>query len=226
MNIAIMFNGEFRWFESFKRTFQENFSFALEGHNVQYFAYFWNKGLENLPNFINICNPIIINLENQKSDIEIKKYLGFTKIINGTFPYQIYCAHRVFLLLQQYQQQYNTNFDLYIRMRVDLAFPDKVNFDNFDLESVYSKKCHGGTSLSNFHCDFAYFTKNYDAVQKMAKFGMCLDAILENTDSLNYREFISQNMYCPEELLAKYVDSQKLSTKFHDFDIQLARNYI
>ena len=226
MNIAIMFNGQFRWFESFKKTFEINFKPALEGHSVQYFAHFWNQGLENLSDFVGVCDPIILNLENKKSNAEVKKFLGFTKTINGTLPNQTYCAYKVFLLLQQYQSQYNMTFDLYIRMRPDLAFPDKISFDNFDSESVYSKICHGGTTLSTFHCDFAYFTKNYDAVQKMAEFGKCLDATLDNPNSLNYREFISQEIYCPEELLARHVINKGLSAKFHDFDIHLARNYI
>src|SRR6266566_6650444 len=137
MNIAIMFNGEFRWFESFKRTFQDNFRPALNGHNVQYFAHFWNQGLEKLPDFIKICGPIIMDLENKKSEEETKKFLGITKTINGTLINQTYCAYKAFLLLEQYQQQYNMNFDLYIRMRSDLAFIERICFDSFDYESIY-----------------------------------------------------------------------------------------
>jgi hypothetical protein len=226
MKIAIMFNGQFRWFDSFKRSFQQNFKPALEGHEVQYFAHFWNEGLEKLPDFIEICGPMILHLENLKSADEIKKFLGFTKIINGTLPNQTYCMYKVFDLLQKFQNSNKQTFDLYIRMRSDLFFPDKIIFDQFDSYSVYSKKCHPGTTLKTFHCDFAYFTRNYEAVQKMASFGLCLDKTIEYHEQLKYCEFLSQNTYCPEELLARHVSQQNLSAKFHDFNLDLARHHI
>jgi hypothetical protein len=226
MNIAIMVNGEFRWFESFRASFIRNFQPALEGHNVQYFAHFWDHGLEKLPEFMNVCKPMILDLEGKKSDTDVRKYLGITKTINGTLPNQTYCAHRVFLLLEKYQKEHNMRFDLYIRMRPDLAFPEKINFDDFDNESIYFKRCHPGTTTSTFLCDFSYFTKNYSTVEKMAEFGMCLDAILDDPRPLDYKEFISENIYCPEEMLARHVSRKGLSPKLHNFELDLARNRI
>jgi hypothetical protein len=226
MNIAIMFNGQFRWFESFKKSFLINFQPALNGHNIQYFAYFWNENLEGFQHFKNLCQPMIINLEDRKTNAEIQSYLGFKTIIDGTLPYQLYCAYKVFLMLKEYQEQNNKSFDLYIRMRPDIFFLDKVNFDSFDQHSVYSKKCHPGSSPSTFHCDYAYFTKNYEAVKKIAEFGTLLDRAIDPSSSLCYREFISQNMYCPEELLARHINNSQLSTKYHNFDVDLARHHL
>lgn len=220
-----MFNGEFRWFESFRKTFEENLKPSLNGHSVQYFAFIWNKGLENLSNFIDLCNPIILDIENQKSDSEIKNFLGFTKSVNGTLPYQLYCAHKVFCLLQNFQEKNNRTFDLYIRMRPDLVFLNKINFDVFDSESVYFKQSHSGTKTSTYLNDYMYLSRNYDAVRKMAQFGSCLDETLKNTSSLAYREFISQDIYCPEELLARHVSNKSISAKLHNFDIDLARHH-
>lgn len=223
MKIALMFNGQFRWHDSFKRSYLQNFKPALEGHDVKIFSHFWNEGLEKLPDFLEVCGPMILNLENKKSAEEVKSFLGFTKTINGTLPNQTYCVYKAFELLQKTG---GNNFDLYIRMRSDLFFPNRVSFDNFDSHSVYSKKCHPGTTLQTFHCDFAYFTKNYEAARKMSSFGLHLDKTLEHPEQLKYREFISQDTYCPEELLAKYVSQQGILAKFHDFELDLARHHI
>ena len=226
MNIAIMFNGLLRWHDSFKRTFQSHFKPALEGHEVQYFAHFWNEDLDRLSEFIKIANPIILEMENKKTSEQVKEFLGFTKVINGTLPNQTYCAYKVFLLLEQYQKQHNKTFDLYIRMRSDLAFLDKINFDNLDSESVYIKSSHSGTSISNYLNDYMYFTKNYYTAQTMSKFGTCFDTILDDPRPLAYKEFISQNIYCPEELLSRYAIQNGLSVKLHNFNIDLARHHI
>jgi hypothetical protein len=219
-----MFNGEFRWFERFKTSFQANFKPAIDGHNVQYFTYVWNKHMEHFSNLTDICFPMSLEIEDEKTISEIKQYLGYTTTINGTFPYQVYTAHRAFLLLQKFQSENNTKFDLYIRMRPDIAFPEPIDLNNFDAESVYFKRCHSGTTTSTFLCDFAYFTRNYDAVQKMANFGKCLDAVINDPEPLAYREFILQQIYCPEELLARYVKQQDISAKLHSFELDLARH--
>jgi hypothetical protein len=223
MKIAIMFSGQFRWFDSFKRSFLASFQPALNGHNVQYFAHFWNEDVEEISNFLTLCDPIILELEDKKTNDEVKKFLGFTKNIKGTLPNQTYCIYKVFMLLDQYQKQNNTIFDLYIRMRPDLYFPDQVILNNFDKNILYSKKCHTNATPATFHCDFAYFTRSYEIVKRIAQFGFHLDQAINYPEKMIYKSQNDPEIYCPEELLARYVKNISISTKYHSFDLDLAR---
>jgi hypothetical protein len=227
MNIAILICGEFRWFDSFLKTFQNNFSPALQGHNVQYFAHFWDRGLEKLSNFTKLCDPLIMDIEDQKDHSYVKNFFGFTKTINGTFPNQIYCVYKTFSLLENFQEKNNMTFDLYIKMRLDLVFLNMLKLDDFDSKSIYVKDLsHESRPTSTYVNDYAFFTKNYDATKKIAELGFSFDSLLENPESLIYKQFISHNIYCPEEILAKHLINKKISVKTHNFNIDLARHHI
>lgn len=223
MNIAIMVCGEFRWFDSFEKTFKSNFAPALQGHNVQYFAHFWDQDLEQLSKFTDICNPIITQFEKKPPTEDVKKFFGNTKNLNSSLPNQAYGAHKSFLLLDEYQKQNNTTFDLYIKMRSDLAFVDKINIDNFDNESVYVKDIVHWRPLSNYINDYIYFTKNYNAVRDMAMLGFSLNNILADTDSFIYQKDVSKDIFCPEEILAKHFVIKNVKPKAYSYNIDLAR---
>lgn len=219
MNIAIMFNGELRWFDNFKTSFEKNFKPALAGHNVQYFAHFWNQNLSQLPLFISTCGPMIIELENKKADADVRGFFGITKTINTSTPNQAYGIYKSFALMQQFGNQY----DLYIRMRTDLFFPGPVSFDNFDSDAVYTHCSYPSAKVLEYACDFAYFTKNYEAAQKMSRWGFGLnDVINGNTIHHPNGGFTAGN--CTEEMLGRYIDSQRISAKFHSFETWLARD--
>jgi len=210
MNIAIMVCGEFRWFESFKRTFKSNFEPALQGHNVQYFAHFWNQDLEELSKFTEICNPIITQFEKKLPTEDVKKFFGNTRNLNSSLPNQAYGALKSFSLVDEYQKINNIKFDLYIKMRSDLAFLQPVNLDDFDSYSVYVKDIVHWRPLSNYINDYIYFTKNYTAVKDMAQLGFCLNDLLADTDSFIYQKDVSKDIYCPEEILAKHFVNKKI----------------
>ena len=231
-----MVNGQLRWYESFKRTFQQNLQPSLAGHNVQYFVYFWNQGFEDLSKFIDLCNPVILHSENQKSILEIQEFLGYKKNISvKSIIYQSYTMYKVFLLLQQYQQQHNMMFDLFIRMRPDLAFISKIDINNFDQSSIYFKSlAHEAITLDKLVNDYIYFTRSFDTVKKMAMWGFCLDAILDDPKSFQWfgaptpadqQDRVASGIYVPEELLARYISRENISAKTYDFNIDLARHH-
>jgi hypothetical protein len=226
MKIAIIICGEFRWFDNFKTSFLNNFQPALQNHDVQFFAHFWNYDLNNLSYFSEICCPMILNVEDIRSLNRIKKFFGATKDINGSFPYQAYCAFKSFLLLQKYQKENKTEFDLYIKMRSDLVFLDPVILDNFDLNSIYVKNITHWRPVKNYVNDYIFFTKNYIALQKMIEVGFYTDSILENPESFLYEKDLSNNIYCPEEILANHLFNKIISVKTYDFNIDLARHHI
>ncbi len=226
MNIAFIICGEFRWFDNFKTTFQNNFKPTLDGHNIQYFSHFWNQNLERLSDFTNTCDPMNIDIENKISYEDVKKFFNFTKNVNGSFPNQAYGAYKSFLLLEKFQEQNNTTFDLYIKMRSDLAFLNKVDISNFDQESIYVKDISNWRPVTNYVNDYIYFTKNYQAIKTISKLGFHIDTILENPNSFIYQKDVSKNIYCPEEMLAKHLVNNNISTKTYNFNIDLARHHI
>lgn len=226
MNIAIMVCGEMRWFDNFRTTFENNFKPSLIGHSVQYFAHFWNQDLEKLSNFTDVCCPITLDIEDKISYSSIKTFFGNTKNVSGTLPNQAYGAYKSFLLLKKYQEENNITFDLFIKMRTDLAFLSEIKFDNFDLESVYVKDIVHWRPTKNYVNDYIYFTKNYDAVQKIANLGFSLDFIVADPNSFIYQRDIPNNIFCPEEMLAKHLDNNNISIKTYNFNIDLARHHI
>ncbi len=201
-----------------ERTFKENFAPILKNHEVQFFAHFWNQDLEKLSKFTDICNPIL-ELENKISYTEVKNYFNMVKDISNSLPNQAYGAYKVYLMLDKYIKENNT-FDLYIKMRSDLAFLNPVNF-NFDLNSVYVKDIVHWRPLNTYINDYIYFTKNYDAVKKMAELGFNLNNIMK--EHFVHEKDISKNIYCPEEILAKHFVNKKIITKTYNFNIDLAR---
>lgn len=220
-----MVSGEFRWFDAFKRTFEENLQPALKEHNVHYFTHLWNHDLERLKDFTDLCHPAIVELEDQRSFTEISKYFDIRKKLNSSILYQSFGAHKAFLLLDKYQKETNINFDLFIKMRPDLAFLDKIELDNFDQSSVYVKDIAHWRPVSNYINDYIYFTKNYEAVKGIASLGYYMDALLAYPKSYIYQKDESKNIYCPEEILAKHYSNLHITPKTYPFNIDLARHH-
>jgi hypothetical protein len=55
--------------------------------------------------------------------------------------------------------------------------------------------------------------------------GFYFDEITSNPETLLYQNDYKNNIFCPEELLAKYLVSQNIPIKTFDFNIDLARHH-
>jgi hypothetical protein len=228
MNIAIVFVGELRWFDITKRTFIANFLPALEGHEIKYFAHFWpseGRHLEILEEFQCLYKPLTYEVEFQKSPQYIQGIFENQNLLNSTLQSQSFSFYKAFLLLKEYQLKNNTTFDLYIKMRTDLAFIDKVDINTFDNTQIYTKNISHWRPLSTYVSDYIFFTKNFDNVKKLAKMGFYFDQLISKPEEFLYQNDYKNNIFCPEELLAKYIALQQIESKTFDFNIDLARHH-
>ena len=230
MNVAVLFYGKLRWFDIFNTTFTNNFLPALSGHNVHYFANFWEdkppqdyKGLttsiEKLESFKQIYNPNTITTTDHISIQEVRSF--FSNAINkisDNLPNQIYSLNNTLSILDRYQKDNNMSFDLYIKMRTDLAFLSKIKIDNFDNESIYI--CNSKRPLTEYATDLLLFTRKYDNIKKVCKMGFHFDLILQRLESKENR-----GLFYHEEVLADYLVHENIAIKSHDFIIDLARHY-
>lgn len=228
MNIAIIFAGQLRWFDLTHSTFKTNFAPLLEGHSVHYFGHFWpsEPNPENVANqFAQIYSPLIFDTESQRSSSYIRGFFDNQISINGSLPSQSFSFYKAFLLLREYQIQNNIEFDLHIRLRSDLIFLDPLRIDNFDNDSIYVRNVSHWRPLSSFVSDYIFFSRSFSNIQKLANMGFYFDEITSNPETLLYQNDYKNNIFCPEELLAKYLVSQNIPIKTFDFNIDLARHH-
>ena len=138
----------------------------------------------------------------------------------------MYSAYKAFLLLESFQSNNKITFDLYIKMRSDLAFLNTINVDSFNSQSIYVKNSFHWRPTTSFVNDYIYFTKNYDALQTISKMGFSTDIILANPNSFVCEKIVAKDIYCPEEMLAKHIFNNKIDVRAYDFNIDLARYHI
>lgn len=219
MKIAILFYGQLRWYELANSTFQKNFQPALSGHDIQYFAHFCND--QFLPQFQEMYQPLIVKITPQKSIDDVKKLLNnHSQKVSDNLPKQLESLYETSLLLEKFQKDNNTQFDLYIKTRTDLAFLNQINFDNFDSNSVYVAKT--ARNLLDYVQDLTLFTKKYDHIKKVSEMGFYLDEIVTRLEKQNP----TRHLFYHEEILANYLFNQKITPKSHNFTIELARHHI
>lgn len=232
MNIAILFVGQQRWFDLTNQSYISNFLPVLKDHNVKYFSHLWNMGnidldttksKDGFKQFENLYSPNVIELELNKSPLELYSFFKMKKEIHNSLLSQTYSFYKSFSLLAEYQRKNSMCFDLYIKMRTDLVFLNKIKIDNLDSESIYTKDMGDWRPSSNYVHDFMFLTKSFINLEKMANMGFEFDQILEDFDSLLYTNDYNGSV-CPEEILARQLVNNKLQQKPYDFNIDLARN--
>lgn len=225
MNVAILFFGQFRWFDTTHESFRVNFLPALKKHDVRYFGHFWNqkenKVDPHLKEFCQIYQPSNIIVENQKTSLEMHEYFGMKKFMHMSLLSQTYSFNKSFILSESSKQHY----DLYIKLRSDLIFLNKVNIEMFDNESIYTKNISHWRPFSNYIHDYILFTKKHSNVQALAEMGFCFDDILQHPECLIYSGGSDKKIYCCEEILAKHLSSKNIKINTYDFNVDLARNH-
>lgn len=122
MNIAILFFGQLRWFDSTYKSFQENFLPALANHNVQYFGHFQGGDLNHLDEFKEKYPSSIIEVEPQQPINEVHDFFGMKHKMHISLLGQTYSFHKSFSLLKKFKEVNDVDFDLYIKLRSDLIF--------------------------------------------------------------------------------------------------------
>ena len=110
-------------------------------------------------------------------------------------------------------------------MRPDLAFLDTIKLDDFDDNSIYVKDIAHWRPVSSYINDYIYFTRSYSSLSRTAKLGFSFDYILSEPDSFIYQKNVAQNIFCPEEILAKHINNKNISVKTYPFNIDLARHH-
>lgn len=229
MNIALILYGELRWFDLSNKTFIEMFLPNLQGHNIHYFAHFWTGSAsdpyqgnhqEKIEEFKSIYNPYSIITCDKLPVSEIKLYFNNTiNKISDNLPNQIYSLYQSFNLLEDYQKNNNIIFDLYIKLRTDLAYFDQITINNFDNNSVYL--CLTDRSLNEYAFDILCFTKNYENIKHICKMGFHFDEILQRLERKEHR-----SLFYHEEVLANHLTNSNINLKTHNFKIDLARHHI
>lgn len=228
MNIAVIFVGQFRWFEKGHQTFIENVLPKLQNHNVRYFAHFWDCSecsSENLEKFENIYNPLIWAIERQKSLQQMKSFFKSTNNLSGTMISQSYSFYHAFKFVKQYQQHHKIKFDLFIKLRCDLSFLNEIDLD-FDKYSIYTKDLGDWRPSSNYINDYCFFTKNYTNIKKLSKIGFYFDKLTEYPEYFIYQKIPEKGIYCPEEILANHMANNNIKQKSYNFNIDLARHHL
>lgn len=228
MDIAILFVGELRWIELSNSVLMSNFTDSLKDQNIKFFTHLWRCKKDHneiFTKFINQYPQTAFEIENQKSPEYIQGFFENQKLLKGSFASQSFSFYKAFLLLKEYQIQNNTKFDLYIKLRTDLAFLNPINFENLDTHSIYSKNMYETRDISVFANDYLFMTKNFDNVEKLAKIGFYFDEITKNPSEYVYGGGLPSDIFCPEEVLAKYIKYQNIESKTHSFDIDLARHH-
>lgn len=211
--------GQLRWFDYSNQTFFSNFFPFINGHELRYFSHFWSNSTDKLDEFKNLYKPNNIICSDPLPVQEIKKYFSNSiNKISDNLPNQIYSLNKSYDLLDQYETENNIKFDLYIKMRTDLAFNDPISIDNFDDDSVYL--CPSQRPISEYATDLLLFTKSKENLKTVCKMGFSFDAILNR---LELKE--NRNLFYHEEVLANHLVYNNISIKTHNFSIGLARDH-
>ncbi len=222
MNIAFLFFGQLRWFDLSQKSFKENFAPELRNHNVKYFGHFQGE-IDRLNDFKLEYNPSIIEIEKQQSLEETHSIFKMKHKMHKVLLFQTYSFYKTFLILEKYQKENNIKFDLYIKLRTDLVYLNKIDINQFDNHSIYTKDITHWRPLSNYVHDYILFTKSYDNLSSLANLGFGIDEILNKKEELEYTGGPDNDLYCCEEILAKYLSNKNINIKTYDFNIDLAR---
>lgn len=228
MNIAILFYGQLRWFDIFHESFQKRFLPSFKNDNIQYFSHFWSEpNNPKIDEFNILYNPIISKIEQQRPFNDLKLKLGSTKCRFSEKLYsQLYSLYESFCLLENYQQNNNIIFDMYIKLRTDIVFLDNVNINNFDNNSVYTNKT--SFPIDKYINDFVFFTKKYDDVKTISNIGFYLDHLINLIDADPVQDVLWHRCpteLAPEEILSKHLNQNNIVPKHFDFIIDLARHH-
>lgn len=221
MNIAIVFYGQLRWFDSFNQTFNLNFLPFLKQHNVRYFGSFWENSCEKLNDLSQLYQPNIFEKCRLISCDEVKLYFNNTiNKISDNLPNQMYSLNKSLELLEKYQLDNNIQFDLFIKIRTDLVFLNSININICDENSVYV--CPDRINpINHYTTDLLLMTKKYEHFKYVCRMGFYFDEIL-----LNLSNKINRNIIYHEEVLAEHLNKGNISVKSHNFVVDLARKYV
>lgn len=221
MKIAFLFFGQLRWFENTHQTFQQYVQPVLQGHQIQYFAHFWEDlFLQRLPDFKQLYSPLELITTPNVSEEEIWDKFNMRHRQGSNLLHQTYSFYQTQKLLENYQNKYQTQFDIYIKLRTDLVFLTPFNLD-IDQDSLYTKDIVHWRPLSNYVNDYLAMTKNYNNIRKLGELGFGIDRVLDRPEELKY----SSSIYCAEEILARHLVLEEVPTKTYTFNVDLARHH-
>jgi hypothetical protein len=222
MNIAVLFFGQLRWSELSNHTFKQNVEPAFNGHNVKYFAHFWEESIisEQLEKFKELYNPIEIIIEKQKTLQELKDYFKYSNPKIDTIPNlpsQFYSFHKAFLLMSQHMS--NINFDCFIKTRTDLAYFTPFNLNEIQ-DGLYFRQ---DRDMRVWISDLMLVTKNIKNLKAISNIAYEFDEILQENDYLdNCYPDVPHN--CHELVLAHYLNHMThISVKNYSCRVDLAR---
>ena len=226
VDIAFIFFGQLREFNSGIESWKKNVIPELNGHNVNFFAHFWDdEYLKNLENFNNYHSPLILQTENQKTVEEMHQEFGIKNKMHFCMFSQSYSFYKAFQLLKIFEHNNNKKFDLYIKLRSDLIFLNKINFD-LDGYSVYTKDISHWREPCDYIHDYILLTKNYSNIEAISNLPYNFDNILEKENELKYSGGLDNKNYCCEEILAKHILMNEIPVKFYNFNVDLARHHL
>lgn len=228
MKIAIMFFGQLRWFDNSHVSFKKNFLPSLNNHQVQYFAHFQDHIInqENVKKFENLYEPLTLIAEQQKSIDEMHLAFNMKERMHLSLLAQTYSFYQSFLLMEEYQNKNNMKFDIYIKIRSDLIYLDKVDLNKFDLNSLYTKGISHWRPYSNYIHDYILCTRSFDTIKVLAELGYGLDEVISKKDELLYGVGVDTELYCCEEILARHLVNKNIQIKNYNFNVDLARNHL
>jgi len=112
---------------------------SIGTHNkIDFFLSSDNSSEELVNDFVSLYNPILYNNSPIRYDYNLGKYPGLreeTNIHNMTCHF--INKNRVFVLLEEYINKINIQYDCVVSLRVDAVFTDKFDFTLLDENTIY-----------------------------------------------------------------------------------------
>lgn len=221
MKIAFLFFGELRWFNLSHSNFQEQITPALQGHEVKYFAHFWEtEHLKKLPQFQQLYQPLELTTSPSPSYPKIWDHYEMRHRHESNLLPQTYCFELTHQLLKKYQDDNNVHFDIYIKLRTDLFLPGPINF-NINNDGLYSQDNTANRPTAYYFNDYLLMSKNYSDIKKLSMLGYGFDKIMDRPAELHY----SIPTPVPEEILARHLSLEGVEKKLYSFKVDLARHH-
>lgn len=132
--LALLISGQYRHLEKNINNFKERF--YNKGYDIDIFLYFWESKDINFK-FINSLNIIKVEVHPQVQ-FETEKYVNLINAKNGRKPNPFHILSMYYAikecnkLKQKYEQENNFIYDLVIRLRTDITFPNEILIKNIN----------------------------------------------------------------------------------------------
>jgi len=184
-----------------------------------FFHTYKNYGFSEGFCFNDIEDDDLIDIDILRSKINIKNIVAEDQIKNGT---QIMPSghntdrvrlmfRKIYLCNEMYKEYCLYNDDVYkfvIRMRPDLFFPRKINFNINDNNTIYVNK-------------FVWNKEEVDSVVN-DQFAICSNDLIDSYCGL-YNEYDKYSNLQPERALFDYINSKKIKIEYFDFGFEIRR---